>query len=1280
MAKLFLESTDTSYKVSSNNTTVYGASSDQAVIIDGSLTGIVLDSNVERVQFTGSTTDYKYKQVGTDLEVYNAAGLLVTKVGLQDDATGTQLTFANGTVKAAFAPTTTGLGLTVGGQTVSSTAVAAVTIPAASIDTTLASAPLPSFSVTGAATATEGGNALFTVTLANPSATAATTVKYTFTNVGGASDADTNDETITGTNVTGVVSTTTTTPGTYEGSLTFAPGATSAQISLPVVFDSIVENGEGISLTLSNPSAGAVSATGASVTTTFVDAPAPTFTMTSSATGVPTQEGRTITFTVTPSSVVNAATQLSVNLVGSTVGGIAATTSPSDFTSASTLTFAAGDTAAKTVTVTVVSDGVTEGIEGYKAQLLDSNFAEKATVLGTVTDPTPTLTLTSNATSVNEGAAVVYTVTSDIAAPTGGLSVPYTLSGTAINGTDYSGSTATTGTISIAAGATTGTLTLNATADNATEGAETIIATLGSTTGATVNTAPVTTTINDTSLALATNAFSLTGAATANEGTSVTYTVTRGSAATVATTIPYTITGTATSGTDYTAQTGTVSFAAGATTATIVLPITADSATEGSETVIVTLGTPSVSTDVVATGLGTVTTTIADTSVAVVGSTFTLTTGADNVVGTAGNDSINAYIDAASTTDTFTGADVLDGGAGIDTLSVSIDGVGAGSFPGSTISNIEVFKIREVGGTAGTYDFGAFAGETSVVNNKSTDDITVSNLAAGTSLTIQGDATTTNANTTFTMVSATSAVVINIDGGTTAGNITRNATGAATVTVNSTGAANTIGTLDVDTAALVKDLTINATTNLTGSLAADYAASSTLTVSGAAAAVNLSGATLSPNFIKVDASGLTAGGVSVKVDQTDTTVDTQFVGGAGDDTLDVGKVVYNSATLTGIGGSGTDTLKMSDAAALTSTTAAKLTGFEVLSLTDDDDAAVDTFDVSLLSGITAVKLAADSAGDGYIVSNLSSTQAGAITISGTQNVAPTFNVSNASVTGNIDTLGITISDGSTTVNTLTLADMTATGVEKVNITATDNLTLSGMTGLAALTNFTSTGAGALNITTGALSINVNTSIDLSASTGTVTFNATAATTNGLSIKGSATKANTLTGSAQADNLIGGTANDTITGLAGADVMTGNGGADTFAFTTASTGTPSATNFDTITDFSKVAGTTTFDTISATALILGTQTATAASGVATISAGGVATFNAADTTLALHIAAVAAAQQATAGATTIWQEGSDSYLYISDGTLAVAATDVLIKLTGLTAGALTISGNAITAIA
>jgi len=200
-------------------------------------------------------------------------------------------------------------------------------------------------------------------------------------------------------------------------------------------------------------------------------------------------------------------------------------------------------------------------------------------------------------------------------------------------------------------------------------------------------------------------------------------------------------------------------------------------------------------------------------------------------------------------------------------------------------------------------------------------------------------------------------------------------------------------------------------------------------------------------------------------------------------------------------------------------------------------------------------------------------------------------------------------------------------------------------------------------------------------------NVTLGATSTLTVDGG-TGADTITGGAGVDTILGdagndsisgGDGNDVITGGAGADIMTGGTGADTFAFTTASTGLPSASNFDTITDYTRTVGTVTGDTISATALILGAQTATAGPGVATITAG-LATFNAADTTFAQHLAAVAAAQQATAGAATIWQEGADSYLFISDGSLPVAATDVLIKLTGITAGALTVASNAITGIA
>ena len=165
-----------------------------------------------------------------------------------------------------------------------------------------------------------------------------------------------------------------------------------------------------------------------------------------------------------------------------------------------------------------------------------------------------------------------------------------------------------------------------------------------------------------------------------------------------------------------------------------------------------------------------------------------------------------------------------------------------------------------------------------------------------------------------------------------------------------------------------------------------------------------------------------------------------------------------------------------------------------------------------------------------------------------------------------------------------------------------------------------------------------------------------------------------------DTITGSSLSDTITGGIGADSMTGGAGADTFFFLNTATGLPSATNFDTITDYTKTAGATTFDTISATALILGVQTAAAAATVATIGGTGIATFNAADTTLLQHMTAAANAVQAVAGATVIWQEGSDAFLLISDNTVGLGATDVLIKLVGVTAGGLTIAGNAITAMA
>jgi hypothetical protein len=550
------------------------------------------------------------------------------------------------------------------------------------------------------------------------------------------------------------------------------------------------------------------------------------------------------------------------------------------------------------------------------------------------------------------------------------------------------------------------------------------------------------------------------------------------------------------------------------------------------------------------------------TAATAAGSTFSLTTGTDSITGTTGNDQINAYIDAANATDTLTASDVVDGGNGTDTMVITTDGNQAGALPAATISNVEVFSIREVGGTAGVYDFGTVAGETSVINRISTDAVTFSNLGTGTTLTIKGDGATANGATTFTMASTTAAVTLNLDGGvgTTAapGNITRDQTGAATVTINSTGAANVVGTIDLDTATALTGLTINATTGLTGSLAADYAANSTLTVTGAGA-VNLTGATLSTNITTVTAAAQTAGGLGVKLGANTTS----FVGGAGNDTVFIDALVTGSSKTVAAGEGTGDLVRLTDEAALTTATAANITGFEILRLADDNDGALDTFNMSQLSGLTALQLDADSAGDGYSITNMSAAQAAAVTIRGTQAVTPTFGVTGATTVGQLDTLGLTIDDGATTTSTITVANLTAAGVETVTIAANDHFTATSLNGLGALTNMTVTGAKNVSLTTGVLALNVNTIIDASAVTGTVTIDASAATTNGAAIKGSSTKDNILKGGVGADAITGGTGIDTVTTAAtGADTVdfVSDSSADILEIA-ALTGRSTVTNFD-----------------------------------------------------------------------------------------------------------------------
>ncbi len=232
-------------------------------------------------------------------------------------------------------------------------------------------------------------------------------------------------------------------------------------------------------------------------------------------------------------------------------------------------------------------------------------------------------------------------------------------------------------------------------------------------------------------------------------------------------------------------------------------------------------------------------------------------------------------------------------------------------------------------------------------------------------------------------------------------------------------------------------------------------------------------------------------------------------------------------------------------------------------------------------------------------------------------------------------------------------------------------------------------ATTLNFSTGQNFIITNTQGQITASgvvSAMVTADLTAQTINGTAIGGNAADRINLSGVVGAgatitgntsDNVIVGTQlADTIIGGEGSDTMTGGAGANSFVFTNTSTKDATATKFDTITDWRS--GLDSKIDFSAP-LTLATTVFLATAGVATVGARGVLSFNAADTSLQQHLDAAANAMT-TAGATAIWQEGSDAFILISDGTNGLTPSDVLIKLVGVTVGAgITITGGDITLI-
>ena len=683
-----------------------------------------------------------------------------------------------------------------------------------------------------------------------------------------------------------------------------------------------------------------------------------------------------------------------------------------------------------------------------------------------------------------------------------------------------------------------------------------------------------------------------------------------------------------------------------------------------------------------------------------------LTTGTDTLIGTAADDVITG------TPATFTAFDSIDGGDGTDTFNLTdISGVGITVVPaGSSVENVEAFNYVGVSSPV-TMDVSDWTGlETITLDNTGGPDavsfttdgnVTDVSITDASTVTLTDGAGNPDTLATVTIDGATGAVNI-ISDALTDLSLTDATGGVAVAAAAGTRALNVMadgvsGSL-LDTTATSVDIALENTNSTVTT--ATFTAATAVTITGdPALTIN----TLTADAAAViDASG-TTGGVQITTTQLGT--GQTFTGGTGDDAA-----IFGATTTTNAMGEGDDTVTLStgtsalgtggsidggdgdadtlvmdatDAAAASAaaTFESSISGFEVLSLTSP--ATADVVDLANMDDISLVSIGA---GAGITLDNLASD--GTVTFTGTQTAASTINITGAT-TGLTDVLNVEISSGAgLNVNSLAVADVETVnfltddtalvplgGVQHTaDLTSGDDkiVTVSGDAGLAfsssstVLTSFDASGvtAGDVSYTTAVLTGDAT----LVGGAGDDLLNASNVTTATVDIEGNE-GADTLVGGDLGDTLSGGDGTDTLSGGDGQDVLTGGDGIDLFAFEDGDlSGAPSATVFDTITDFN-TGGSDIIQyndgVVNAFSVV---TNAISTGGVAAIDAEGFATFVATDDTLAERIVAVEAGIQtgaAAAGQFAVFEQGGNTYVFISDGGDGVDANDVLVELDGVT---------------
>lgn len=455
------------------------------------------------------------------------------------------------------------------------------------------------------------------------------------------------------------------------------------------------------------------------------------------------------------------------------------------------------------------------------------------------------------------------------------------------------------------------------------------------------------------------------------------------------------------------------------------------------------------------------------------GKSFTLTAAPDTAPSFSGTTGDDTYV---ATNATLSAADSLNGNAGNDTLRYSSSGAVAVNQSGFESASIETFQITSdaVGGT--TFDTSNANNVSSLINDNSSSDLTITGLNVVTGVTVRNTSQPTGATVNTTLNYNAAAVA----GASTVQNVTLenvfNPLFAPGTVTNTTITANGVETFNVTGAGTAGS-----------NVAALVSNSLTAVTIGGSQGVTIGGLTFAGATGSVDGSK-SSGGINVTLTNSGA-ADVTVLGGSGADRADFSNGFAAKDSFNG--GDGIDTLGLSNAVA-TGVVGGTVSNIEVLEISTG---GTGTVDLSKFAGVNSVVYTSAGIGTGNslvgatVVSKVGATTTVTIdagTVGNTLAVTPatdsaadalTLNINKigaADVVGvvtatDMETLTLNVADDATVLGTgvLTLGGITSTKAKSITLNSSADVTFGATSGSAALTNFdASTSTGKINLTAG----------------------------------------------------------------------------------------------------------------------------------------------------------------------------------------------------------------------